>query len=99
MRNHVYHTYILMNQSDSVLYVGMTNDIARRMAEHKTGEVPGFTQRYKLTKLVWLEAFKDVKQAIGREKQLKNWRRDWKLNLIRDSNPELADLSATWLNA
>ena len=82
-----------MNVHNTVLYIGMTNDIMRRMHEHKTGNVKGFSKRYNLKKLVYLEEFSEVWEAIGREKQLKNWHRDWKLNLIRQENPELEDLS------
>jgi putative endonuclease len=71
----------------------MTNDIERRMYEHKSGLVEGFSKQYNLCKLVYVEEFADGKQAIRREKQLKNWHRDWKLSLIRQSNPEFVDLS------
>ncbi len=72
----------------------MTNDITRRMYEHKRGEVEGFSKRYKLKKLVYLEEFSTAQEAIGREKRLKNWHRDWKLNLIQEANPNLEDLFA-----
>ena len=74
----------------------MTNDIMRRMHEHKTGTVKGFSKRYNLKKLVYVEEFSEVWEAIAREKQLKHWHRDWKLNLIRQENAELADLSNGW---
>lgn len=88
-----YYVYILTNKSNKVLYIGMTNDIARRMFEHKTKLVEGFTKKYNLTKLVYCEATNDVESAIRREKQLKNWHRDWKINLINQFNPEWKDLS------
>ena len=77
----------------------MTNDIMRRMSEHKAGTVVGFSKRYNLKKLVYLEEFSEVREAIAREKQLKNWHRDWKLNLIRQETPEMEDLSASWFVA
>lgn len=70
----------------------MTNDIKRRMYEHENGIVAGFTKQYKVFKLVFVEKCSDVKSVIAREKQLKNWHRDWKINLIRESNPEWKDL-------
>ena len=88
-----YYVYILTNTHNTVLYIGMTNDIMRRMHEHKTGKVKGFSKRYNLKKLVYLEEFSEVWEAIAREKQLKNWHRDWKLNLIRQENLEMDDLS------
>ena len=71
----------------------MTNDLERRMFEHKNKLVEGFTKRYNLTKLVYYEVTEEVQSAIGREKQLKNWHRDWKINLINQFNPEWNDLS------
>ena len=71
MRSHDYWVYILTNKHCSTLYVGVTNDLERRVAEHKWGEVPGFTQRYQLKCLVWLEHFRDVNEAIACEKKLK----------------------------
>ncbi len=96
MRLHRYYVYILTNVHDTVLYIGMTNDIMRRMTEHKAGTVEGFSKSYNLKKLVYLEEFSEVREAIAYEKQVKNWHRDWKLNLIRRENPEMVDLSASW---
>jgi len=73
-----YYVYILTNKSNKVLYIGVTNDLERRMYEHKNKMVNGFTKKYNLAKLVYFEATADVKSAIEREKQLKNWHRDWK---------------------
>ena len=89
-----YYIYILTNKSNKVLYIGVTNDLERRMYEHKNKMVDGFTERYNLTKLVYFEETPDVKSAIEREKQLKNWHRDWKINLINSFNPQWKDLSA-----
>jgi len=88
-----YYLYILTNRYNEVLYIGMTNNIIRRMFEHKNKLVEGFTQKYNLTKLVYYEIATDVKSAINREKQLKNWHREWKINLITEFNPEWKDLS------
>jgi putative endonuclease len=87
-----YCVYILTNRSNKVLYIGVTNDLIRRVFEHKNKLVDGFTKKYNLSKLVYYEMTKDVESAIGREKQLKNWHRDWKINLITQFNPEWKDL-------
>jgi len=88
-----YYIYILTNKSSKVIYIGVTNDLERRMFEHKNKLVEGFTKRYNLMKLVYYEVTEDVESAISREKQLKNWHRDWKINLINQFNPEWEDLS------
>lgn len=88
-----YFVYILTNKSNKVLYTGVTNNLERRMFEHKNKMINGFTKKYNLTKLVYLEETSDVRSAIEREKQLKNWHRDWKIKLIADFNPEWKDLS------
>ena len=84
--------YILASKPQGTLYVGVTNDLIRRVAEHKQGIVPGFTKRYGVNKLVYWEAFDDYHAAILREKRLKRWRRDWKHALIEEANPHWADL-------
>jgi putative endonuclease len=88
-----YYVYILTNKSNKVLYIGVTNDLERRMYEHKNKMIDGFTKKYNLTKLVYFEASTNINSAIEREKQLKNWHRDWKINLIEEFNPEWKDLS------
>jgi putative endonuclease len=88
-----YYVYILTNKADKVIYIGVTNNLERRIFEHKNKLVEGFTKRYNLTKLVYYQITNDVKSAIGREKQLKNWHRDWKINLTNQFNPEWKDLS------
>lgn len=93
MREKQYYVYIITNKSNRVLYIGVTNDLVRRMFEHKRKLVEGFTKRYNLTKLVYYEITTDIESAIQREKQLKNWHRAWKRNLINESNPEWKDLS------
>jgi putative endonuclease len=87
-----YYVYIMSNQSRT-LYVGFTNDIRKRVWEHKTGLVEGFTHRYKIDTLVYVEPFSDALSAIAREKQVKHWSRDKKLRLIAQSNPNWRDLS------
>ena len=77
-------------------YVGVTNDLERRASEHKSGLIPGFTQKYNCKKLVYYESFSDIEQAIAREKQLKGWVRKKKDALIDSMNPEWKDLAAEW---
>ena len=86
------YVYFLASRPQGTLYVGVTNDLIRRVAEHKEGKVPGFTKRYGATKLVYWEEFGDPADAILREKKLKKWRRDWKRTLIEENNPHWADL-------
>ncbi|MBI5749121.1 MAG: GIY-YIG nuclease family protein [Nitrospinae bacterium] len=92
-----YYVYILTNKSNRTLYIGVTNDLARRMFEHKNKLTEGFSKKYNLNKLVYYEWTNDVESAIKKEKQLKNWHRDWKINLITQSNPEWKDLSMDFL--
>lgn len=79
-----------------MIYTGMTNDIRRRIYEHKNKINDGFTKKYNINKLVYYEEFPDPSSAIRREKQLKNWHRDWKINVIERSNPTWMDLSNDW---
>ena len=90
----VYSVYILTNSSNTTFYIGVTNNLERRLHEHKYGVIEGFTKRYKLKKLVYFEDFYYIDQAITREKQLKNWHRGWKINLIRQHNPTMSSLDA-----
>jgi putative endonuclease len=90
--------YILTNRSNRVLYTGVTSNLPGRLWKHRTKQDPGsFTARYNLTKLVYFELTNDMHAAISREKQIKNWRRAWKVALIEKSNPEWEDLSSDWL--
>ena len=82
----------MSNTNNTTLYIGVTNDIERRVQEHKSGQIPGFTQKYNCTKLVYYEKYSDIDQAIEREKKLKKWRREKKDWLIRTINPDLKDL-------
>jgi len=90
-----YWTYIAASKSGT-LYVGMTNDIVRRMWEHKSGEFEGFASKYHCDRLVYWESFDDVRKAIDREKQLKGWRRSKKIALIESLNPRWQDLAEKW---
>jgi putative endonuclease len=87
------YIYFLTNKYNNVLYIGVTNDIIRRVAEHKAKINKGFTYKYNCEKLVYYEQFKMMTDAITREKQLKNWKREWKNKLVNDFNPEWNDLS------
>ncbi|MCK5476226.1 MAG: GIY-YIG nuclease family protein [Candidatus Pacebacteria bacterium] len=88
-----YYVYIMTNVSDKVLYIGVTNNLQRRIYEHKNSLVEGFSKKYKVNKLVYYETTNDVNSAIAREKQLKNWQREWKIDLITTENPGFADLN------
>jgi len=85
--------YILTNYLNTTLYIGVTNNLLRRIYEHKTEENKSFSQKYKLNKLIYFEITESIESAINREKQLKNWRREWKIDLIEKTNPEYRDLS------
>ncbi|MBW7946549.1 MAG: GIY-YIG nuclease family protein [Sphingomonadaceae bacterium] len=86
---------MMASRKGGTLYIGVTNDLARRVHEHREGLVPGFTKRYGVRMLVWYEAHDDFREAIAREKALKEWNRTWKLRLINDVNPEWSDLHPT----
>ena len=90
-----YYVYIMANRSRA-LYVGMTNNLERRVYEHRNKLYEGFTSRYNVTLLVYCEAFSDVREAIAREKQVKDWRREKKIALIESLNPSWRDLSSEW---
>lgn len=93
MKNeHIYFIYIASNASKT-LYIGVTNDLFRRIQEHREGLIEGFTKRYNIKKLVYYECIDDIYAAIEREKQLKRWHRQWKINLIEKDNPEWKDLT------
>ena len=89
-----YYVYILTNKKQGTLYIGVTNDLVRRIWEHKNHVVEVFTEKYKLGRLVYYEETDNVESAIQREKQLKNWHRPWKITLIEKNNPEWNDLYA-----
>ena len=85
--------YILASSKHGTLYIGVTSDLLARLHQHREGLIKGFTTRYGIHRLVHFETFDDIRTAIGREKQLKKWNRDWKLNLIEASNPGWIDLA------
>ena len=88
-----YFVYIL-SSARGVLYIVVTNDLQRRLAEHQQGKVEGFTSRYRVRRLVYFAETRDIRSALEREKQIKSWRREKKLALIREANPRFEDLSA-----
>ena len=92
----MYYVYFLTNWDDSVLYIGVTNNLPRRLYEHRNGLVDGFTKKYNVHKLVYYEYTNDVYSAISREKQLKKWTRAKKNDLVVKENPEWRDLSQQW---
>lgn len=87
-----YYVYIMTNFCNQVLYIGLTNNMIRRVYEHKNKLIEGFTSKYNVDKLVYYEIFNDIEETIKREKQLKNWHHGWKVNLIKEMNPEFKDL-------
>jgi putative endonuclease len=91
----VYCVYVMASRS-RVLYTGVTNDLARRVNEHKRGLTPGFTSRYRITRLVYFEEFADIRDAIAREKQIKAWTRARRISLVEGRNPSWQDLAEHW---
>jgi len=90
-----YYVYILASRSRN-LYTGVTNNVERRAAQHRSGSIPGFTKRYRIFRLVHYESFGDIRLAIAREKELKKWRREKKVWLIQRDNPRWDDLAVDW---
>jgi putative endonuclease len=90
--NKLYYVYILASTKNGTLYTGVTNNLVRRVWEHKNKEITGFTQKYNVTKLIYYEQYFDIRIAIEREKCIKRWKRQWKLNLIEKYNPHWEDL-------
>jgi putative endonuclease len=93
-----YFVYILANTRRGVLYVGVTNDLVRRMIQHRSKAVPGFTRTYGVIKLVYFEEYASINEARAREHSLKRWRRTWKFALIEGVNPDWRDLSSELVN-
>ena len=87
-----YYVYIMTSNRNGTLYIGVTNNLPQRIWEHKNDVHEGFTKKYGVHRLVWYEATTDVAAAIQREKQMKKWRRQWKINLIEEENPNWDDL-------
>ncbi len=88
----IYHVYIMASDRNGTLYVGVSSDLARRVYEHRHGATGGFTRRYGVKRLVYMEHFDDVEYALQRERQIKKWNRSWKLELIEKANPQWLDL-------
>ena len=95
---HQYYIYILASQKNGTLYIGVTNDLERRVLEHKQKINEGFTSKYNVSMLVYFESFQYINDAILREKRLKKWNCQWKINLIEEENKEWNDLSEDWYN-
>jgi putative endonuclease len=89
------YVYIMASGKNGTIYIGVTSDLVKRVWEHRTGEVPGFTKKYGCNRLVWFEAHDDLQQARARELQMKEWKRAWKVRLIEESNLDWADLYPT----
>ncbi len=92
MEKPLYYAYILTNFTNTVLYIGVSHNLEGRTIVHTKRLIDGFTKKYRVTKLVYFEEFNYILEAIAREKQLKNWHREWKYNLIKSINPEFKDL-------
>lgn len=92
------YVYIVANKHLTVLYIGVTNDIERRICEHKAGIGSTFTSKFKCNILLFHEQYFSMGEAIEREKQMKKWKRDWKIELIKQENPEMLDLAIDWYN-
>jgi putative endonuclease len=86
------YVYILANKHNTVLYTGVTSQLKKRIYKHKIGTASLFTSKYNVNKLVWFEDHPTIRQAIEREKQIKNWKREWKIELIKSMNPDFRDL-------
>lgn len=88
------YVYLLASKRNGTLYVGVTSDLIKRMYQHQTGELGGFTAKHNVKSLVWFEVHAEIQEAIAREKAIKKWRRQWKMDLIEKHNPDWHDLSA-----
>ncbi len=91
-----FYVYLLSNKPNGVLYIGLTNELERRLGEHKNKVLKEFTNKYNVDKLVYFEEFDTYDEAFTRERRLKKWNRDWKVQHIENDNPEWIDLSAEW---
>ena len=94
-----YYVYLLASKKNGTLYVGVTNDLVRRVHQHREGLADGFTKQYAVHDLVWFESTPNVEAAIHKEKQIKNWKREWKIALIEKENPQWRDLYPDILGA
>ena len=96
--NHQYYIYIITNKKDGVLYIGVTNNLERRFFEHKNKLIKGFSSKYNLDKLIYFEEHQFIEEAKKREKNMKKWKRAWKINLVVKENPNWDDLAKNWYN-
>jgi len=94
----IYYVYILTNKYNGALYIGVTGDIKKRMNEHRNGTFEGFTKKYDLKRLVYMQGYQYISEAIYNEKRLKRWHRSWKINLIEQFNPRWSDLSENFMD-
>ena len=94
-----YHVYILANKRNGTLYIGVTNNLERRIYEHKNNLIDGFTKKYQIHRLVYFEETNDITSALQREKELKKWSRLWKIRLIEKENKNWDDLARDWVSA
>ena len=95
MKQHEYYVYIMASKPYGTLYIGMTNDLVRRVYEHKNGLISGFTKKYNIKLLVYFEIYEYVYHALQREQTIKHWKRDWKIKTIEERNPYWEDLYAS----
>ncbi len=93
--SNTYYVYIMASKRNGTLYIGVTDDLSRRVWEHREGLVDGFTKKHNVHQLVYFETFEDINEAIHREKRLKKYKREWKINLIQEHNVEWPDLTET----
>ena len=91
-KNGCHFVYILASRKNGTLYIGVTNNLLERVDQHKSNLVKGFTEKYGVHRLVYFEQYRDIRDAINREKRLKHWNREWKINLIEKDNPEWEDM-------
>ncbi len=94
--NKTYYVYLISNWNNNILYIGITNNLERRLYEHKNKLIKGFTEKYNINKLVFFEQTNDIQSAITREKEIKKWRREKKNNLVESTNKTWEDLSKQW---
>jgi putative endonuclease len=93
VKSDCYFVYILASKKNGTLYIGVTNNLLNRIHQHNTKQVKGFTEKYSVNHLVYFEQYRNIGDAINREKQMKRWKRQWKINLIKKDNPQWNDLS------
>ncbi|KKQ59286.1 MAG: Excinuclease ABC, C subunit domain protein [Parcubacteria group bacterium GW2011_GWE2_38_18] len=97
MKEYIFYVYIMSNRPNGALYVGVTNHLVQRVSQHKSKEIDGHTKKYEITQLVYFELFGDIGQALYKEKQLKKWKREWKIKLIENNNKNWDDITNTLL--